>query len=221
MAKSFNYFLVKIDRVFAWVLLGAMVFYFISGYGMTKNLVDPIMATKLHVDILPLVIIISFIGHACLAVRLAFMRWRWWNVAGKIIWAAFFLALLAGLFYLELAYQRQVEIPSATTDVSADPIPSATPEVTASSNTDQPPPPPTPSTTASTKTFTKAELAKYNGQGGQPAYVAVDGVVYDMTRVFSSGKHYAHYAGQELTTAFYSYHVKSQITKYPVVGKLE
>ena len=221
MAASLNVFLVKMDRIFAWILLGAMVFYFISGYGMTKGLVDPVMATKLHVDILPLVIIISFIGHASLAVRLAFMRWHWWNAAGKIIWASFFLALLAGLFYLELAYQRKVETPSATTDASAGPTPTATPEVTMSSNTVKTTPTPTPSTRAATKTFTNEELAKYNGQGGQPAYVAVDGVVYDMTRVFRSGAHYSHYAGQELTTAFYSYHVKSQITKYPVVGKLE
>ena len=32
-------------------------------------------------------------------------------------------------------------------------------------------------------TFNQTELAKYNGQGGQPAYVAVDGVVYDVTGV--------------------------------------
>lgn len=30
-------------------------------------------------------------------------------------------------------------------------------------------------------TFNQTELAKYNGQDGQPAYVAVDGVVYDVT----------------------------------------
>ena len=31
------------------------------------------------------------------------------------------------------------------------------------------------------KTFTLAQLAQYDGQNGQPAYVAVDGVVYDVT----------------------------------------
>ena len=31
------------------------------------------------------------------------------------------------------------------------------------------------------KKFSKAELAKFDGQNGQPAYVAVDGTVYDVS----------------------------------------
>jgi predicted heme/steroid binding protein len=68
-------------------------------------------------------------------------------------------------------------------------------------------------------TFTKEELSKYNGQNGTAAYVAVDGIVYDMSSVFKNGSHFSHIAGTELTNAFYSYHAKSAITKYPVVGK--
>jgi len=41
--------------------------------------------------------------------------------------------------------------------------------------------PTAPGTTQTRKTFTVAELAQYNGQNGQPAYVAVDGVVYDVS----------------------------------------
>ena len=50
-------------------------------------------------------------------------------------------------------------------------------------------------------TFNQTELAKYNGQDGQPAYVAVDGVVYDVTGVaaWAGGKHHGNLAGQELT----------------------
>lgn len=71
------------------------------------------------------------------------------------------------------------------------------------------------------KIFTIDELAKFDGINGNPPYVAVDGIVYDMTEIFQDGKHYSHFAGQELTNAFYKAHVKGQIVKYPVVGKLK
>lgn len=32
------------------------------------------------------------------------------------------------------------------------------------------------------KTFTREELAKFNGQNGQPAYVAISGTVYDVSK---------------------------------------
>ena len=31
------------------------------------------------------------------------------------------------------------------------------------------------------KTFTRDELRKYNGQNGADAYIAIDGIVYDVT----------------------------------------
>jgi predicted heme/steroid binding protein len=77
------------------------------------------------------------------------------------------------------------------------------------------------STESQERVFTREELVKYNGKNGTPPYVAVDGVVYDMTGVFVNGRHFFHTAGEDLTDAFYMEHMKSQITKYPVVGKLE
>jgi predicted heme/steroid binding protein len=70
------------------------------------------------------------------------------------------------------------------------------------------------------KIFSIDELAKFDGKNGNSPYVAVDGLIYDMTGVFQAGKHYSHFAGKELTNAFYKVHVKSEITKYPIVGKL-
>jgi predicted heme/steroid binding protein len=70
----------------------------------------------------------------------------------------------------------------------------------------------------SEKVFTAEELSKYDGQDGMPAYIAVDGLVYDLSSIFRNGTHFEHFAGQELTDAFYSYHAKREIIKYPVVG---
>lgn len=69
--------------------------------------------------------------------------------------------------------------------------------------------------------FSLKELSTYNGKQGKPSYVAVDGVVYDVTDVFDNGDHYAHLAGHDLTDEFYLQHAKSEIEKYPVVGKLD
>ena len=72
-------------------------------------------------------------------------------------------------------------------------------------------------------TFTADELAQYNGMNGNPAYVAVDGIVYDMTQLGSwkNGKHQGLSAGQDLTAALAeSPHIKNILDKSPIVGKL-
>ena len=80
---------------------------------------------------------------------------------------------------------------------------------------------PTPKKTA--PTFTLKELAKYDGQNGHKAYVAVDGVVYDMTLLSSwkNGQHQGLSAGTDLTAAFSkSPHAKSILKLGKVVGTL-
>lgn len=74
------------------------------------------------------------------------------------------------------------------------------------------------------KTFTLSELKKYNGQNGSPAYVAVDGVVYDVTNVKSwqNGSHHGYSAGQDMSQAIkQSPHGTSVLSGLPVVGKLQ
>ncbi len=73
-------------------------------------------------------------------------------------------------------------------------------------------------------TLTVEELAKYNGKDGNPAYVAVDGVIYDVTNVpeWKDGEHNGYAAGNDLTEEIknVSPHGVSKLDGVPVVGKL-
>ncbi|MBN2012042.1 hypothetical protein JW960_22125 [candidate division KSB1 bacterium] len=73
--------------------------------------------------------------------------------------------------------------------------------------------------------LTKQELEQYNGQDGKPAYVAVDGKIYDVTesKLWKNGKHMnRHFAGTDLSNAFEAApHGKETVQKYPQVGTLK
>ncbi|MBV7271366.1 steroid-binding protein [Clostridium sp. PL3] len=75
------------------------------------------------------------------------------------------------------------------------------------------------------KEFTIEELAKYNGAGELPAYVAVNGVVYDvsMNTTWAGGTHFGLYAGKDLTKQFSSCHLGTPIvlSNLPKVGILK
>lgn len=105
---------------------------------------------------------------------------------------------------------------TAAVKPTAKPTPGSTPvEATAS-----------PTATASgLREFTLEELSKYNGKNENPAYVAVHGLVYDVTDVpeWKNGNHFRGYqAGQDLTDAIenVSPHGVSKLKLVPVVGKL-
>ena len=78
--------------------------------------------------------------------------------------------------------------------------------------------------TAKEKEFTIAELAKYDGKSGNPAYVAVDGIVYDvsLSASWGGGTHFGLYSGKDLTTQFKSCHNMMQIlNKLQKVGAIK
>jgi predicted heme/steroid binding protein len=53
------------------------------------------------------------------------------------------------------------------------------------------------------KNFSKAELSKFDGKNGQPAYVVYKGKVYDVTEStqWLDGDHMGHTAGMDLSEA--------------------
>lgn len=73
------------------------------------------------------------------------------------------------------------------------------------------------------RVFTPTELLEYNGKNGMPAYVAVNGTVYNVTNnaAWAAATHFGLNAGENLTTPYASCHDDSAILKVlPVVGTL-
>ena len=72
--------------------------------------------------------------------------------------------------------------------------------------------------------LTLDQLKQYDGKNGNPAYVAVDGVIYDVTNVpqWKNGEHNGYSAGNDLTDIIKnkSPHGVKQLNGIPVVGKL-
>jgi len=75
------------------------------------------------------------------------------------------------------------------------------------------------------KEFTTDELARYNGENGNPVYVAHQGNVYDVSgsKLWRNGMHMKrHHAGRDLTTDILSApHEPDVLERYPKVGVLK
>lgn len=72
-------------------------------------------------------------------------------------------------------------------------------------------------------TLTLQELSRFDGKNGNPAYVAVNGTVYDVTNnaAWAAATHFGLTAGRDLTNAFASCHPGQPIlNKLRTVGKL-
>ena len=71
--------------------------------------------------------------------------------------------------------------------------------------------------------FTKSQLALRNGQDKEEIWVAYLGKIYDVTdsRLWKNGKHYEHWAGQDLTDELpEAPHTEKVFEKFDVVGEL-
>jgi len=72
--------------------------------------------------------------------------------------------------------------------------------------------------------FTRAQLALRNGQDKPDIWVAFDGLIYEVTssRLWRNGKHYEHWAGQDLTDELKDApHTEKVFDKFKVIGKLK
>jgi predicted heme/steroid binding protein len=72
-------------------------------------------------------------------------------------------------------------------------------------------------------TYTKAQLALRNGQDKPEIWIAYLGTIYDVTdsKMWRNGKHYEHWAGQDLTDELPDApHNERVFEKLKVIGKL-
>ena len=73
------------------------------------------------------------------------------------------------------------------------------------------------------KTYTRSQLALRNGQDREEIWVAFEGVIYDVSqsRLWRNGKHYEHWAGQDLTDELKDApHTQRVFEKFDPVGEL-
>lgn len=71
--------------------------------------------------------------------------------------------------------------------------------------------------------YTKSQLALRNGQDKPEIWIAYLGIIYDVTesRLWKNGKHYEHWAGQDLTDELKDApHTVSVFEKFKVIGVL-
>lgn len=73
------------------------------------------------------------------------------------------------------------------------------------------------------QSYTKQQLALRNGDDKPQIWVAYKGLIYDVgaSRLWRNGKHYEHWAGQDLTEELADApHTETVFEKFEVVGKL-
>ena len=71
--------------------------------------------------------------------------------------------------------------------------------------------------------YTRSQLALRNGQDRDEIWVAYQGVIYDVTesRLWRHGKHYEHWAGQDLTDELPDApHNEQVFQRFKPIGKL-
>ena len=108
------------------------------------------------------------------------------------------------------------EAPTATMALTASPAPKSTATPTATTKAG--------SAADGTLELTLDQLKQYDAKNGNPAYIAVDGILYDVSNVsqWKNGGHNGYSAGNDLTDAIknVSPHGTSKLKGVPVVGKL-
>jgi predicted heme/steroid binding protein len=73
---------------------------------------------------------------------------------------------------------------------------------------------------AAHKVFTPQELSQFDGQNGNPGYIAINGIIYDVSEVqlLKDGRHHGVIPGSDVTDLFV--HNKAILNRLKIVGQL-
>jgi predicted heme/steroid binding protein len=72
--------------------------------------------------------------------------------------------------------------------------------------------------------LSRSQLALYNGQDKTEIYIAYKGLIYDVSasRLWKNGKHYEHWAGQDLTAELKDApHAEWVFDRFDAIARLE
>lgn len=94
-----NKILFRASRWSGYILVFSMVSNFISGYGMTKGIIDPVLAQSLHEKWLPIPTVVFLILHILFPLRVA-LRKRIKDVA----WVNIYLVVLSLIILIIVFY---------------------------------------------------------------------------------------------------------------------
>ena len=67
--------LARLSRYTAWIAFVVILLFILTGYGMTKRIIDPDLAKFLHNKVLPLALIVSLLAHGGICARSTLRRW--------------------------------------------------------------------------------------------------------------------------------------------------
>ncbi|HMV08059.1 MAG TPA: cytochrome b5 domain-containing protein [Cyclobacteriaceae bacterium] len=77
--------------------------------------------------------------------------------------------------------------------------------------------------TSALPVYSRSQLALRNGQDKPQIWIALNGIIYDVTasRLWRDGKHYEHWAGQDLTHELIDApHTEKVFDKFKPIGRL-
>ena len=71
-----NKWLERVDHLGVWILLFLVLLFILTGYGMTKHIMDPVLAKYIHSQLLPLPLFFFLWVHILKPVYKQFKNWR-------------------------------------------------------------------------------------------------------------------------------------------------